>query len=85
MSIFGSRDKQKISSLEREIEKKDRRIRQLESLCAEKDEYFLGAISDGLRHGSPEAARQELEQRFQRKYPEAARHMADRKKYLHGK
>ena len=40
MSIFGSRDKQKISSLEREIEKKDRRIRQLESLCAEKDEYF---------------------------------------------
>lgn len=69
MSIFGSRDKQKISSLEREIEKKDRRIRQLESLCAEKDEYFLGAISDGPRHGSPEAAR----------------HMADRKKYLHGK
>ena len=69
MSIFGSRDKQKISSLEREIEKKDRRIRQLESLCAEKDEYFLGAISDGLRHGSPEAARR----------------MADRKKYLHGK
>lgn len=69
MSIFGSRDKQKISTLEREIEKKDRRIRQLESLCAEKDEYFLGAISDGLRHGSPEATR----------------HMADRKKYLHGK
>ena len=53
MSIFGSRDKQTISNLEREIEKKDRRIRQLESLCAEKDEYFLGAISDGLRHGSP--------------------------------
>lgn len=69
MSIFGSRDKQRISNLEREIEKKDRRIRQLESLCAEKDEYFLGAISDGLRHGSSEAAR----------------HMADRKKYLSGK
>ena len=66
MSIFGSRDKQKISTLEREIEKKDRRIRQLESLCAEKDEYFLGAISDGLKHGSPEAARHihELRQRL---------------------
>lgn len=69
MSIFSSRDKQTISALEREIEKKDRRIRQLGSLCAEKDEFFLGVISDGLRHGSPEAAR----------------HMADRKKYLHGK
>lgn len=69
MSIFGSKDKQKISNLEREIEKKDRRIRQLEFLCAEKDEYFLGTISDGLRHGSSEAVR----------------HMADRKKYLSGK
>lgn len=41
MSIFGSRDKQKISTLEREIEKKDRRIRQLESLCAERMNTFL--------------------------------------------
>lgn len=58
-----------ISHMEREIEQKNWRIKQLESLCAEKDEYFLGAISDGLRHGSSEAAR----------------HMADRKRYLRGK
>lgn len=69
MSLFGNREKQLISNMEREIARKDQRIKQLESLCAEKDEYFLGAISDGLRHGSSDAAR----------------HMADRKKYLQGK
>ena len=69
MGIFSSRDKQTISDLKKEIVNKDRRIKQLESLCNEKDEFFLSAISDGLRHGSSEAAR----------------HMADRKKYLHGK
>lgn len=69
MSLFGSREKQVISHMKREIERKDQRIKQLESLCDAKDEYFLGAISDGLRHGSSDAAR----------------HMADRKKYLRGK
>jgi len=48
---------------------KDRRIRQLENLCREKDSFFNEMISDGLRHGSPLAAK----------------HMSDRKKYLRGK
>lgn len=52
MSLFGSKEQQVISRLENEMERKERRIKQLEALCAEKDEYFLGAISDGLRHGS---------------------------------
>ena len=69
MSLFGNKERQTISRLESELERKNRRISQLESLCAEKDEYFLGAISDGLRHGGSEAGR----------------HMADRKKYLHGR
>lgn len=59
MSLFGNREKQEISYMKREIKR-------LESLCDEKDEYFKRVISDGLRHGSSEAAR----------------HMADRKKYL---
>jgi len=41
----------------------------LRNLCEEKDSYFMELMSDGLRHGSKLAAR----------------HMADRKKYLHGK
>ena len=69
MSLFGTKEKQTIKALERELENKDKRIQQLKDLCEEKDEYFLGAISDGLRHGSSEAAR----------------HMADRKKYINGK
>ena len=48
---------------------KDRRIRQLENLRREKDSFFNEMISDGLRHGSPLAAK----------------HMSDRKKYLRGK
>ena len=43
--------------------------RDLRNLCSEKDSFFLELISDGLRHGSKLAAR----------------HMADRKKYLHRK
>ena len=69
MSLFGAKERQTIEALVRELERKDKRIQQLKDLCEEKDEFFLGAISDGLRHGSPEAAR----------------HMADRKKYLNGK
>ena len=41
----------------------------LRRLCAEKDFYFKELMSDALRHGSKLAAQ----------------HMADRKKYIHGK
>ncbi len=43
--------------------------RRLRDLCEEKDSFFLELISDGLRHGSKLAGQ----------------HMADRKKYVHGK
>lgn len=43
--------------------------RRLKKLCKEKDSYFTEMISDGMRHGSSLAAK----------------HMADRKKYLQGK
>ena len=69
MSLFGRSERKIISLLESELEQRDRRISQLESLCKEKDSFFLSAISDGLRHGSPDAGK----------------HMADRKKYLQGK
>lgn len=69
MGLFGSKEKQTIKALESELNRKDKRIDQLKKLCEEKDQYFLGAISDGLRHGSSDAGR----------------HMADRKKYLKGK
>ena len=42
--------------------------RRLHKLCKLKDSYFSELISDGLRHGSTLAAR----------------HMADRNKYLKG-
>ena len=58
MSLFGKKEKQIISHLQKEVARKDNRIKQLEDLCAEKDEYFLSAISDGMRHGSSDAARQ---------------------------
>ena len=69
MSLFGRNERKIISQLESDLERKDRRISQLESLCEEKDAFFLGAISDGLRHGSPNAGK----------------HMSDRKKYLQRK
>lgn len=43
--------------------------RRLRKLCEKKDSFFMELISDGLRHGSKLAAR----------------HMSDRKKYIHGK
>ena len=58
MSLFGKKEKGVISHLEKVVERKDERIKQLEDLCAEKDEYYLSAISDGMRHGSSDAARQ---------------------------
>lgn len=55
--------------LERENQRLKERNRQLKNLCEEKDGFFIELMSDALRHGSSVAAK----------------HMADRKKYLHGK
>lgn len=57
------------NQLERENRDLKNRNRQLKNLCDEKDSFFLELMSDALRHGSSVAAK----------------HMADRKKYLHGK
>lgn len=57
------------NSLERENRELKERNRQLKNLCEEKDSFFIELMSDALRHGSSVAAK----------------HMADRKKYLHGK
>ncbi|MBQ7125147.1 MAG: hypothetical protein IJP16_01230 [Clostridia bacterium] len=43
--------------------------KRLHKLCDEKDAYFMELMSDGLRNGSKLAAK----------------HMSDRKKYIHGK
>lgn len=70
MSLFRSKkDKNEIPQLKKEIERKDKRISQLEGLCYEKDAFFMELMSDGLRHGSPLAAK----------------HMAERRKYKQGK
>lgn len=57
------------NSLERENRELKERNRQLKNLCEEKDSFFIELMSDALRHGSSVAAK----------------HVADRKKYLHGK
>ena len=57
------------SKLKRELRESQDRIRELEDLCAEKDDYFKELMADGLKHKSSLAAK----------------HMADRKKYLNGK
>ena len=61
----------KKSASNREAENKylEKENKRLKNLCEEKDSFFLEVISDGLRHGSKVAAK----------------HMADRKKYLNGK
>lgn len=70
MGIFSSKsDKKRIASLEQENKQNRKRIKQLENLCKEKDSFFKELMSDGLRHGSPLAAK----------------HMSDRKKYKQGK
>ena len=70
MGLFSSKkDKERISQLEKENKAQKRRINQLENLCHEKDSFFKELMSDGLRHGSPLAAK----------------HMSDRKKYKQGK
>ena len=57
------------NQLERENRALKDRNSKLKNLCEEKDSFFLELMSDALRHGSSVAAK----------------HMADRKKYLHGK
>ena len=70
MGIFGlKRDKKRISKLEQENKEYIQRFQLLDSLCEEKDSYFMELMSDGLRHGSSLAAK----------------HMSDRKKYKQGK
>lgn len=72
MSLFGlfeSKGKKKIAQLEEENQMNKKRIKELESLCEEKDSFFMELMSDGLRHQSSLAAK----------------HMADRKKYKQGK
>lgn len=64
--MFGKALKEELSKLKEEDRKKDKRIRDLENLCKEKDSYFIELMSDGMRHGSSLAAK----------------HMRDRKDYL---
>jgi len=66
MGWFGDSSKKEIIKLKNENKRKDKRIRQLENLCNEKDSYFKELMSDGMRHGSSLAAK----------------HMRDRKDYL---
>ena len=78
MGIFGfgsKKDKDEIAylkaenkALRKEAKHARKRERELVDLCEEKDSYFMELMSDGLRHGSPLAAK----------------HMSDRKKYLNG-
>lgn len=55
-----------IERLRSENKAKDQRIKQLVNLCERKDACFMEVISDGMRHGSPLAAK----------------HMAERREYL---
>lgn len=57
------------AKLKKELAASKRRIKELEALCEEKDSFFKELMADGLKHKSSLAAK----------------HMADRKKYLNGK
>lgn len=69
MDLFGKKKDKIIASLLKENRSLRERNNQLVNLCHEKDSFFNELISDRLRHKSSLAAK----------------HMADRKKYLHGK
>ncbi|MCI9579334.1 MAG: hypothetical protein HFF98_10885 [Oscillibacter sp.] len=69
MDLFGKKSKAKLLRLSQENKMLKRRVKNLEGLCAEKDSFFMELMSDGLRHGSPLAAK----------------HMSDRKKFKHGR
>lgn len=68
MGLF-NRKNNEIERLLKENKAQKRRIRELENLCEKKDSFFKELMSDGMRHGSPLAAK----------------HMADRREYLKGK
>ena len=59
----------RLSQLEEANRILSQRNKNLKRLCAEKDAHFMGLMADGLRHGSSLAAK----------------YMADRKKFKHGK
>lgn len=76
MDLFGRKSKKTAQALQSELKKsviENRQLKKevcrLKKRCAEKDAYFMAAISDGLRHGSPLAAK----------------HMVDRREYLNGR
>ena len=69
MGLFGKKKDKIIASLLKENRSLRERNKQLVHLCHEKDFFFKELISDGLRHKSSLAAK----------------HMAERKKYLKGK
>ena len=61
--------KMQFFNLTKQISQLKKENRRLHRLCRTKDSYFLELMSDALRHGSKLAAK----------------HMSDRKKYIHGK
>lgn len=69
MGLFSNKKENEIKHLRKANQIKDREIKRLKNLCAEKDKYFNEMISDGLRHGSKLASK----------------HMRDKKDYLKGK
>lgn len=70
MGLFGLGSRRRtIATLVKDNCAKERRIRDLENLCREKDSYFMELMSDGMRHGSSLAAK----------------HMAERREYLKGR
>ena len=76
MSLLGRKEKKEIDIIKRQLISANKNIsvlkkrnRQLVNLCNTKDSFFKKVISDGLRHGSPLAAK----------------HMVDRRNYLNGK
>lgn len=69
MDLFAKKSKAKLLRLSQENKMLKRRVKNIPGLCAEKDSFFMELMSDGLRHGSPLAAK----------------HMSDRKKFKHGR
>ena len=69
MGLFSNKKENEINYLKKINQSKDKEIKRLKDLCAEKDRYFNEMISDGLRHGSKLASK----------------HMRDKKDYLRGK
>ncbi|MDV7713637.1 hypothetical protein PSH12_13630 [Enterococcus casseliflavus] len=70
MGLFGkSKYKEEILVLKKTNSVQNKRIKQLENLCEEKDSFFKELMSDATKHGSSLGAK----------------HMSDRAKYLKDK